>query len=282
MSYKYLSHLPFHTCIIIILTCFFFTGDLTIPVTSSALRIEKPIVPTLPPPPPPGVAAAALLGLMYKPPMRKFFENAIVNAMVSSQNQVLSKLPFNLSQLQSSHGSTIATQAGGSDKSMASMNNSRPSSVEVGVKRGLSQEKEELITEQPPDKQSKRGHSCDECKKTFETKIDLEGHQKLCGAFYSKCSFCQVSFHDKEILLQHLKHCNPETLALCASCGEEFRNIYKVMEHVDSCPRNGMHSSITCKTCDVLLKNKEEVQSHLSQVRVIFKITKTNIFEVKY
>lgn len=219
------------------------SGDLTIPVSTSVNKSEQSKANST-------LLAPFINQIMHKPQMKKIFENA----SITSQQQYFPKMPP--LQLLTHH--PILRLA---DPKL--LNTPYLEGIGHGTKRTSDEEKDSL-NGQASSKQARKEYLCEKCKAIFESKTEFEDHKKICSIFYSKCSFCHVSFHDKDALLQHLKHCNPKSVGTCLNCGQEFKNAIKLLYHTETCEKKGRGPNIQCQKCREIMKSKGEIQDHFS------------------
>lgn len=104
---------------------------------------------------------------------------------------------------------------------------------------------------------------CQNCFKKFENIEDLQIHKNFCKLFY--CQLCkpQISFKDKEKLMEHKKNCHKDLL-MCHLCGNSYSQTYLVKHF-----KNHFESSKECNLCGKVLKNSTLLMAHVGKIHSV-------------
>lgn len=104
---------------------------------------------------------------------------------------------------------------------------------------------------------------CHNCFKKFENIEDLQIHKNFCKLFY--CQLCkpQISFKDKEKLMEHKKNSHKELL-MCHLCGNSYSQTYLVKHF-----KNHFENSKECNLCGKVLKNSTLLMAHMGKIHEV-------------
>src|SRR3989338_7166690 len=109
--------------------------------------------------------------------------------------------------------------------------------------------------------------SCDICKKSFATIVDLDKHraQQLCKEAKYTCGFCGKKFMVEHSKVRHEKFCRDvEGERTCHLCKRVFRYTYMVKQHLRrkrSCEKGG-HMEYVCSKCNAKFSSKSDQHFH--------------------
>ena len=78
---------------------------------------------------------------------------------------------------------------------------------------------------------TKQGHTCGECAKSFNCKDNLRRHQLTCQAIHFKCPRCHHILKDIASLTHHMGLC---PIPICGTCQEQFVKLDQFREHQKS------------------------------------------------
>eukprot|EP00931_Biecheleriopsis_adriatica_P054973 TRINITY_DN32410_c0_g1_i1.p1 TRINITY_DN32410_c0_g1~~TRINITY_DN32410_c0_g1_i1.p1 ORF type:complete len:579 (-),score=61.55 TRINITY_DN32410_c0_g1_i1:52-1716(-) len=102
--------------------------------------------------------------------------------------------------------------------------------------------------------------TCEDCCKTFESALQLQGHKHVCGQrLQNRCEFCAKRFRNQGERDSHMLTCELNPELWCDWCGSKFSHITLRRNHQRQCPR---HPQKFCSHCSCRFGSRAAAMAH--------------------
>ena len=106
---------------------------------------------------------------------------------------------------------------------------------------------------------------CDDCKKMFTRKVELDNHLKLHESSDAVCNVCKGSFPSKAQLLSHRAHAHDQSQFHCEYCTDAFPQMKMLRYHI-AVEHPDKPKYYTCSECGKQLLLPETLRRHMEKV----------------